>query len=103
MDQLSIQTIEGFLGVPLVAPERIHEIDAKEIAAALGRLEEEAAEAREDLEDAWDQPEVQDETNRERLAEVTELIQDAIKLCATCQAGQVCQGHEALKLWAAEA
>ena len=103
MDQLAIDVIEGFLGVPLIAPERIHELDAKEIAAALNRIDDERIAALEETEDAWAQPEVQDEINRERLGEITELIQDAIKLCATCQAGQVCASHEAFKLWVAEA
>jgi hypothetical protein len=103
MDQLAIQTIENFLQVPLIAPERIHEIDAKEIAAALDRIDDERIAALEETEDAWAQPEVQDELNRERLREITELIEDAIGHCETCQAGQVCASHEALKLWVAEA
>ena len=36
--------------------------------------------------DAWAQPEVQDEINRERLGEITELIEDAIENCETCRA-----------------
>jgi hypothetical protein len=100
MDQLSIHTIENFLGVPLIAPERIHEIDAKEIAATLLNLSDEAFGARE--EDSWDQPEVQDEINRERLREITMLLQDSISLCGTCEAGHVCHSHEALKLWLAD-
>ena len=103
MDQQSIDVIEGFLGVPLIAPERIHELDAKEIAAALDRIDDERLAALDETEDAWRQPEVQDEINRERLGEITELIEDAIKLCDICQAGQVCQGHEAYKLWLSEA
>ena len=103
MDQLAIDVIEGFLGVPLIAPERIHELDAKEIASTLDRIDDARLAALDESEDAWRQPEVQDETNRERLEEITELVQDVIKLCQLCQTGQLCASHEALKLWLAEA
>ena len=101
MDQLAIDVIEGFLGVPLIAPERIHELDAKEIAAALGRLEEEAAEARDDAEDAWGKS--IDETNVERLEEITKLIRDAIAHCAVCTDDQRCAQCTAFTKWIAEA
>ena len=103
MDQLAIDVIEGFLEVPLIDPAAINEIDSRELAAALARLEGEVAMAREYAEDIRDQPEVYDETTHERAQEITELIQDVIKLCETCQAGQVCASHEAFKLWVAEA
>jgi hypothetical protein len=101
MDQLAIQTIEHFLDVPLIAPERIHEIDAKEIAAALGRLEEEVTEAREEVGDAWSKP--IDETNVERLEEITELLREAIDNCETCNDDNPCARCSSFKQWLAEA
>src|SRR6267142_4502427 len=73
MDQLAIQTIENFLSVPLIAPERIHELDAKELASALGRLDDEATCASEEIpSDAWEKP--LDEINEERLDQITTEI-----------------------------
>jgi hypothetical protein len=66
MDQQPIDVIEGYLGITLIRPAAIDEIDAKEIAAALAQLDEERITALEGLEGAWGQPEVQDEINRER-------------------------------------
>jgi hypothetical protein len=103
MDQLAIQTIEGFLGVPLIAPERIHEIDAKEIAAALNRIDDARLAAVEEADDAWAQPEVQDETNRERLEEITELLGEAIANCESCHDDNPCARCASFKQWIMEA
>jgi hypothetical protein len=106
MDRLSIDVIEGHLGVPLIAPERIHELDAKEIAAALGRLDEERIAALEETEDAWEQPGIVDETNRERLAEILELIEEAIDNCETCREcgdDRPCARCASFKQWLGEA
>jgi len=84
MDQLAIQTIENFLSVPLIAPERIHELDAKELASALTRLDDAVSEAKDEAEEAWNKP--LDEINLERLDEITILIREAIENCETCRA-----------------
>jgi hypothetical protein len=101
MDQLSIQTIENFLQVPLIAPERIHELDAKEIAAVMTRLEEEVSEAKEETEDAWEKP--IDETNVERLEAITELLREAIDNCESCNDDNPCARCASFKQWIAEA
>ena len=106
MDKQAIDVIEDYLGVPLVAPERIDPLDAKEIAAALGRLEEEAAAAREKLEDERDRPGIIDETNRERLDEVVSILEEAIANCETCQARRNnpgCARCQTFSMWLAEA
>ena len=103
MDQLSIQTIENFLGVPLIAPAAIHELDAKEIAAALDRIDDDRIAALGETEDAWEKPEVQDELNRERLGEITDLLEAMLAHCEICQAGEVCVAHVDLRLWLSEA
>jgi hypothetical protein len=72
MDQLSIQTIQGYLSVPLIAPERLDELDAKEIASVLTHLDDERIAASEDLGDAWDKP--LDEINAERLEEIAKKV-----------------------------
>jgi hypothetical protein len=82
MDQLAIQTIEGFLSVPLIAPAAIHDLDAKEIAVVLTRLDAEVDEAKKEVEDPWDED--ADEELMERLEEVTRLIRAAIDSCEAC-------------------
>ena len=101
MDQLAIDVIEGFLGVPLIAPERIHDLDAKEIAAALDRIDDERLAALGDTEDAWEKP--IDETNVERLEEIMILIREAIANCEACEDGHTCQPCLSFKAWLAEA
>jgi len=105
MDQLAIQTIENFLQVPLIAPERIHELDAKEIASALGRLDDEATCASEEIpSDAWEKP--LDEINEERLDQITRLVREAIDNCETCRAcddNPGCARCESFRAWLATA
>ena len=103
MDQLAIQTIEDFIDAPLIAPERIHDLDSKEIAAALDRLDNERIAALEEKEDAWSHPEVQDELNRERLGEVTDLLQEAIANCESCNDENPCARCASFTQWIAEA
>ena len=103
MDQLAIQTIEDFLDVPLIAPAAINEIDSRAIAAALARLEGERIAALEEKEDAWSHPEVQDELNRERLGEITDLLQEAIANCESCNDENPCARCASFTQWIAEA
>jgi hypothetical protein len=98
MDQQRIDTIEAFLGVPLIHPEYLDPIDAKELAAALTRLDADATEAREEVEDAsWDED--KDGAILERLEDVTKLLRDAIDTCESCNDENPCQRCAAFSQW----
>jgi hypothetical protein len=101
MDALAIQTIQDFLSVPLIAPERIHDLDAKEIAAVLTRLDAEVDEAEEKAEDVWDED--KDEALMERLGEATALIVEALDTCEACGDENLCERCQGFKEWLAEA
>ena len=96
MDLIAIQTIQGFLSVPLIAPENIHDLDTKEIAAALAHLDMEAAKARSEAEDvSWDED--QDEVLMERLQEIGVLVRNAIE---TCECGdEPCERCKGFSEW----